>query len=507
MTPDALFWLTFGPALAAAVFALVADGFGKRTSSYGTLAAAALLGAGGLVGLIGGQFNPIATAADVFKVGQGYSTVAGLVVLLSAAALVGSVGTRFGEGGQGAALVSLAALGSGLAASSSDLLVTLLCLETSAVCGYALVAIGRGRGARESALKYFIQGAVTSGLFVMGVSALAAGASGDLSYEMLAPLAASLPTPLPVLAAAFLVILGLSFKVGSAPFHSWTADAYQHAPASGAAVLAGPVKLAAMTALGGFVLAFARPGESAFAADSFVSDVAIVLVVLAVLSVLVGSITALAQTSLRRMLGYAGVAQAGYALMAIAAFNPSAAVIHLSMYAVASVAVFVAADAFTAARPGWDGSIRGLAGLGRRDPVLGGAVTLALASLAGLPPVAGFWGKLQAFMAPLTAAVSMEQQGIGWAVWMYGVLVLAGVVGSVVSLAYYGSVIRQLFFVSAEVAEGAQRVVDDADTERPASVTAARGTVIVCSLILLAAGIAPLFTGLSNALAGFLLTR
>lgn len=505
MTPNALFWLSVGPALAAVLAALAADGF-ARERTMTTYAVAALLGAGGLVGVVGGWSFGAQTVHGVFTVGTGHSPAGGIVLLLTAAAVAGSSGTRFARAGQGTTLVALAALGSTLAILSGELLVTLLALEVAAVSSYALVALGRDSASRESALKYFVQGAIASGLFVMGIAALAGGSGGDLSYGAIVSLGRVTGGSLPVVAAVLLVVAALAFKASAAPLHTWAPDAYQHAPASAAAVLAGPAKLAAVGVVAMLSFRLIVGGEGLFARQSVAAGVMLLTGVLALLSVAVGTLSALGQTSYRRMLGYAGVAQAGYALMAISAASPSVALVHMSMYAAATVIVFLAAIVFSTHRPQWDGSIAGLGGLGRRHPVLVAAVLVALASLAGLPPFAGFWGKLLAFGAPVRTALATSQSGPSWAVWGYILLVLAGVVGSVVSVAYYGAVVRELFFgeeAVGERVEGDLTASDEPSAEdgRPATVVA-----VVLALLLLAVGIAPLVMGVTGAMGGLVLT-
>lgn len=440
MAPTALFWLTFGPALAAVVAALVIDAFGETGRVDAAVSSAALLGAGGLVALVGGSREAAVAVYGSFRVGAGYSLVAGAVLVLAAVVTTASLSVPFGRSGRGNALVALAALGSALATSSGDLLATLLALETVAVSGYALVGVRGTRRAREAAFKYFLQGAVASALMVVGLVALASAASGSLMYTDAAALGEALGTRLPVLAAVVLVIIALSFKASAAPMHSWAPDAYEHAPALASGLLAGPVKLGAVAVLSVYLASLVQPGRSPLASGTISGTVAPFLAALAVLSVLVGSLTALRQASYRRMLGYAGVAQAGYGLIALSVFEASAATLHLLMYAIGSVGAFTAAALFESLHPHWDGSVRGLAGLGRRHPVVGAALTVVLASLAGLPPFGGFWGKLRAFSAPIGTGFAEP----AWR-WPTILLIAAGVIGSIVSLAYYGAVVRELF--------------------------------------------------------------
>jgi NADH-quinone oxidoreductase subunit N len=505
VTPVALFLLTVAPALAAVLAALAADAFASPDRSSGAAAAAALLAAAGLVSFVGGWLVSPAVVLDAFSVGAGRSTVAGLVLLLAACVLFGSVGTGFGRGGSGAALVSLGALGSALAVLSSDLVIMLLALETAAVSAYALVASARTRRSAEAAFKYFVQAAVATGLLVFGTVVLISIAAGASGHATLSAVLSSVRGGPSVLAAVLLVVVALAFKLAAAPFHSWAPDAYEAAPPHAAAFLAGPAKLAAGTTLAAFLVSVVPQGVSLFRPDSVIGDVVVILAVLAILSMVVGSLQALAQPGYLRMLGYAGVAQAGYALVAMAALNPTAAGVHLSLYAVGSTGVLLASAAFLRIDPHWDGSVAGLAGLGRRAPLLGVAVTVCMASLAGIPPFGGFWGKFQAFGAALSAAGATWGRSPGWAGPIYVALVVFGVVGSVVSVGYYGKVFRALHF--DPVPEDVQAAPNSPGSPSPdARWAGAPATlVVVLALVLLIAGVLPLASGFAVLMKGFLL--
>ena len=236
--------------------------------------------------------------------------------------------------------------------------------------------------------------------------------------------------------------------MGAVPFHSWAPDAYETAPVESAAFLAAGPKLAAIGAMSVFVTVVASGPEA--------TPILVVVAGIAVLSVLVGSVAALRQHDYRRMLAYAGIAQAGYALIAVALPMAPLAVFFGATYALAATGTFLAAAAFQRLRPHWDGSVAGLAGLGRRAPVLGGAVAVLLISLAGLPPLLGFWAKLVVFATGLSYAVaSLAAQPVHS--WSVSIAVIAGILGSIVSLGYYGAVLRSLFFDAPLADEGLAR--------------------------------------------------
>lgn len=501
MTPNALFWLTFGPYLAAAIVSLTADAVFRRESSAGTISAALLLGAGGVVGLVGGWMSSSGILHGVLVVGGAHSTVSGLIGILAAASLLSVSGAQRVRLAQGAPLVALASFGAGLSASTNDLVMLLIALEIVAVCAYALVVLSRDKRSAEAGLKYYIQGAIATGLFVLGLAVIVPFAGGSLTYAMAGQVVSSLAPATPGLVAVLLIVAALLLKAGAAPFHWWAPDVYETAPPFASAFLAGAVKLGVITAVGTLVYV-GVPIESTItlAGDSLRGNVAVVLAVFAVMSIVIGSFGALAQSSYARMLGYAGIAQVGYALVALAAMNPTASIVLIATYAVAATVTFSAVGVFAVLRPRWDGSVSGLAGMGRAHPVLGVSVSLALVSLAGIPPLVGFWGKFQAFGAAILAALSLEGAQGGLLALMYWALIATAVLGSIVSLAYYGSVIRALFFDSES-----EVVIEVNPVDNPSDVK--RATVVIASLaaLLTLAGAMPFVFGLAVALQGFLL--
>jgi NADH-quinone oxidoreductase subunit N len=430
------------------------------------------------------------------RTGGAYSAIAG-VALFSAACALAAMKRSAGEG-VSTALVGLCVGGAIVAASGVDLVTILIGLETAAVSGYALVAIARTSRSAEAAMKYFVQGAVATGLFVLGLAALAGTFSADGVVASIAEaMGEGAHLPMTVLLGTVAVMTAVAFKAGAAPFHSWAPDAYESADPAPAAVLAGAVKLAMLATLVLFVTVIAGPAIAARPEfGGYGAVVFVVCGVLGVLSVVVGSTIALTTGSYRRMLGYAGVAQVGYALIALGSLNPSAALFFMATYALGTTAAFLGAEAFTRTHPEWDGSVAGLAGLGRRAPVTAGAVSVALLSLAGIPPLIGFWGKLQAFAAAIAASAQFWARGESTAAVWFGVLAVTGVVGSVVSLGYYGGVIRTLFFGEPESAP--------ADGP-PTGADAANVVVIALAVVLVVGGLAPVFIGITDTVRGFLL--
>jgi NADH-quinone oxidoreductase subunit N len=487
-----LLWLQFLPLLLGGLVALGADAFERRRTAI--VAAALGLATGGLIGVYAGWTRSVEIVYDVFLVGSAFSTIPGMVGLLGSLAVVGGAQSLLlrRNGGTLAALVAFAAFAGGLAACSIDFIALIIVLETAALAAYALVSAGSTRKAEEAAIKYYVQGAVATGLLVLGVAVLVGAYASSGSYvELISVLSAGdRSVPAAVFGMVF-VVAALAFKTGAAPFHPWAPDAYQHARPESAAFLAGPLKGAFLFVLVLLLATVAPVGATAARPLGLIGTQLLPVVgVLGVLSVLVGSLAALRQRSYLRMLGYAGVAQVGYAFVAASAVSTLAVAVFATTYAVAATGAFLAAVAFRTARPDWDGSIDGLAGIYRSMPVLSGAVAVLMASLAGLPPLFGFWGKFQVLVAAISVSGRFSVQGLGELSMFYGVLAAVALTGSVVSIAYYGRVIRAIF------SEGD---MPDAVAGR----SLASSIVVLIAVITLVLGLAPLFTGLAAAMTGF----
>jgi len=494
VSAQTLFAVTYVPFLAAAVLGIVLDA--ARGTRITLPVVAGLLLSGGVAAMVGGWSFAPAAVYGTFAVGRVFSVVPGAMGVLAALTVAGGIhGHASATQRQNAVLIALSVIGAGLAASTTDLTALLLALETSAVCAYALVASGRTARAGEASMKYFVQGAVATGLAVAGVAVLAGLYAPSGSYSQLASALGDPSGVRAVLLGCVLLVAALAFKSGAAPFHSWAPDAYETAPPAAAAFMAGAAKVSAVAALAWFVTQLAPIGSTAARPLGTLGTTLLPTVAgIAVLSVVVGSLVALKQRSYTRMLAYAGIAQVGYALIAIAALNPPAAIIAVVTYAVAATGSFLSAEAFRRADPTWDGTIEGLEGLGVRHPVLGAAVTLIMMSLAGIPPLLGFWGKFQAFGAAISMGLALDKSGYAQLGTAYVVLAVVGIAGSVVSLAYYGSVLRALFFIPVDPQAGDRNEIGFA------------GSIVVgIAVTLLLIGLLPLVIGIPTTVWGFLL--
>jgi NADH-quinone oxidoreductase subunit N len=349
---------------------------------------------------------------------------------------------------------------------AADLVSVFIGLETMSLGVYVLVgSFRRSRRSQEAAMKYFLNGAFATALFIYGI-ALVYGATGstrllDLGVPEL------VGTPLGR-AGAVLLLAGFAFKIAAVPFHMWVPDAYEGAPPPITAFLAAAVKTAAFAALLRVVSAFG--GVLAFRSTGWVS----VLSVLAALTMILGNVAAIRQENIKRMLAYSSVAHAGYLLVGICAVGlgeGDAAVPALLFYLFAYTFGTVGAFGIIA----WLGRrgderllIDDWAGLAARHPGAAFAMTGFLLSLGGIPPLGGFLGKFYVFRA----AMQVWDSQLLW-------LVVVGVLSSVVSVYYYLRVVMAMYFreVSREPA--------------PLKSAALAVTVLVCAMFVLEMGVFP----------------
>ena len=342
------------------------------------------------------------------------------------------------------ALLMGSVLGMVILAQATSMLTFFVGLELLSIPLYALCGTNlRRRESLESGLKYLIVGSVGSATLLYGL-ALIYGASGATGFQAIADglqagdgmLSDSL-----TLVGVGLVTVGLAFKVSIAPFHQWTPDVYEGAPTPVTSFMAVATKAAAFAV-------FIRFFEVALGPLTDQWDV--MLAALAALSIVVGNVGALAQTSLKRMLGYSGIAQAGYMLAGIVTAT-QAGVDALVFYLAAYLAMNVAAFAVVVIRErqsGFSDDISSLRGLGREKPLVAWPLTIAMLALAGLPPTVGFIGKLYL----MEALVDDD--------WTWLAVMIA--IGTMISLGYYLRVVATLWMSPAEDSESAESAIDTA---------------------------------------------
>ena len=356
----------------------------------------------------------------------------------------------------------LAISGAMLVGSAGDLVLVFLGIELISIPTYVLLYLGRQDAASpEAAVKYFFLSILSSALTLYGFSFLyGVGRSTDLSAIQSALTAeAANPTGLRMLAAVAMVLVfaGMGFKVAAAPFHFYAPDVYQGTTHGNAAVLAVLPKIAGFVALVR-ITAVAMPGLEMFGWR--------IALVLAVLTMTVGNVIALWQDNIRRLLAYSSIAHAGYMLigLAVAFASPGsigdaarvdgigALVFYLAVYALATAGTFAALAYLGGEGKQIDG-VEELNGLGRTHPMIAFSIAVFMFSLAGLPPLAGFWGKLSLFLTSIN--VGRGPGGLSpLGVWFVG-LAVAGALNAAIAAAYYLRVVSAMYFrPSLAVARG-----------------------------------------------------
>ena len=342
------------------------------------------------------------------------------------------------------ALAMFAVAGMMLMASATDLMVMFIALETFSLALYVMVGFRRrSLASQESAMKYFLLGAFSSAFFLLGI-ALAYGAAGTTKFYSTAAGDPSLfthvnSTPpdsigLLVVAAGFLIV-GLGFKVAAVPFHMWTPDAYQGAPAPVTGFMAAASKLAGFAAL-------VRVLDATL--FGLRTDWRPLVIAIAVATMIVGSVVAVVQEDVKRMLAYSSIAHAGFVLTAIVATSDrgiSGALFYLATYGLTVLGGFAVVSA-AAGRDERRVRLTDLRGLFFDRPVLAGALTLFLLSLAGVPLTSGFIGKLVVFGAAIEA-------GYTW-------LVVIGVLASAIAAFFYLRVMVVMYMQESETPEAAR---------------------------------------------------
>ncbi len=397
----------------------------------------ALLAAVGLAAALGLTFAQAGREVYAFSgmvVLDGFSTFLSALFLASG---LGAIAIAYGylkrmglERGEYYILILFSLSGMLLMAQAVDLIVVFLALELLSIPLYVLAAFARPHAESEEAgIKYFLLGAFATGFVVYGI-ALVFGATGATALSGIAvAVATGTFTKYLLLIGAALILVGFSFKVAAVPFHMWTPDVYQGAPTSVTGFMAVGAKAAGFAAL---LRIFVT------ALPSLDADLVPVLWGLAALTMVVGNVVAISQTNIKRLLAYSSIAHAGYILMAFVSFgNPkvapdavASALFYLVTYAITSFGAWAVVIALE--KPEGKGlEISDFAGLGRKRPLLGAAMTVFMLSLTGMPPTLGLIGKFYLFRT------AIEGGYIG--------LAIIGVLTSLVSAYYYLRVVVTVY--------------------------------------------------------------
>jgi NADH-quinone oxidoreductase subunit N len=444
ITPPEISWLAIAPdlalALGAAVVLLVDVQWKPRARVLAWVTGAIVAVAVGLTVAqwAGADAEATTTFSGLISM-DGFAVFARLV-LMAATALGLAAGWRFvaGLGRRGAeaiALVLLATAGFSLMVASNNLVMMFLGLEVGSISLYVLAGLARERReSEEAAIKYFLLGSFASAIFIYGVALVYAG-TGQFEItgirELLSGFVVSSPAVIYI--GVGLLVAGLGFKVSAAPFHAWAPDVYQGAPAGLVGYMAAVAKVAGFAAIARILL------TGLF--DLSVSWLPVVAGI-SVVSMLLGSVLALVQGDVRRLLAYSGVAHAGFIMTGVVGGATDAVLFYLAIYAIQLIGAF-AVVAVVGGPDGAGSSIDDYRGLGRRSPLLAGAFTVILLGMGGLPITSGFVAKFGVFAS-------------AWA-GDYQWLVIVAVVASVVAFAFYIRVIVVMYMDEAEE-DGALRI-------------------------------------------------
>ncbi|MBC2884947.1 NADH-quinone oxidoreductase subunit NuoN [Ochrobactrum sp. CM-21-5] len=397
----------------------------RATTLVNGLSVAVLIGALALVLLFPANGNAFGDAL----VNDGFSRFMKTLTLIgSIVTLVMSVGFAKAEKFdkfEFPVLIVLSTLGMLLMVSASNMLSLYLGLELQSLALYVLAAFNRDSvRSTEAGLKYFVLGSLSSGMLLYGIT-LVYGYTGHIGFAEIARVVAGGERELGLVFGLVFILAGLAFKISAVPFHMWTPDVYEGSPTPVTAYFAAAPKMAAMALI-------IRVVAEAFAPVT--QDWQQVIIFVAIASMVLGAFAAIGQRNIKRLMAYSSISHMGYALVGLAAgtaVGVKGVVIYMAIY----LAMTLGAFAFILAMRTKDGNVENIddmAGLSRTNPVLATIMTIFLFSLAGIPPLAGFFGKWYTFAAAVQAGLYP--------------LAIIGIVASVVGAFYYLRMIKLMWF-------------------------------------------------------------
>ena len=423
--PEILLSLYAMVALIGAVYA----GKDKLTGALTWVTVAVFVATAVWIGLAGGG---TALAFDGMFIDVAFSRFAKVTILLSAAAILAMsqdyMARRNLDRFEYPVLITLAVVGMMVMVSAGDLMTLYMGLELQSLSLYVVAALRRDSvRSTEAGLKYFVLGALSSGLLLYGAS-LVYGFAGTTQFAGIIE-AAQGETSLGLLFGLSFIAAGLAFKVSAAPFHMWTPDVYEGSPTPVTAFFATAPKMAAMGL-------FARVAHDAF--GGVVGDWQQILAFLAVASMFLGAVAAIGQTNIKRLMAYSSIAHMGYALMGLAAGTAQGVeslLVYMAIYVTMNIGTF--AFILSMERDGQPVvEIAALNQYSRRAPLKALAMLVLLFSLAGVPPLVGFFAKYSVLLAAVDA-------GLAW-------LAVLGVIASVIGAFYYLRIVYLMYFGAEE---------------------------------------------------------
>ncbi|OHD09073.1 NADH-quinone oxidoreductase subunit NuoN [Sphingopyxis sp. RIFCSPHIGHO2_12_FULL_65_19] len=357
------------------------------------------------------------------------------------------IAPRFFGGGMRAeypVLILFAALGMGIMASSRDLMTLYVGLELNSLAAYVLASFMRtDERSTEAGLKYFVLGALASGMLLYGISLLY-GFTGTTDFAGIAKVMGG-EINIGLIFGIVFVLAGLGFKVSAVPFHMWTPDVYEGAPTPVTTFFASAPKVAAMALMTRVVIDAMGPAVGAWQQ---------IIIFLALASIILGAVGAIGQKNIKRLLAYSSINNVGFMLIGLAAGTQQGVegvLTYLLVYVVTTLGAFLVVLQLRDADGNAIESIPALAGLSQRRPGLAAAMAVFMFSLAGIPPLFGFWPKYLVFEAAVNANLVP--------------LAVAGIVASVIGAFYYIAIIKMMYFddkSDTEIPAGGGVIVEDA---------------------------------------------
>lgn len=328
-------------------------------------------------------------------------------------------------------LILFGLIGSVFLVSANDFLLFFVALETLSISLYIMTAyLHDSAESIEAGVKYLVLGALSTAVFLFGLSYVY-GATGSTNYFIIGQKIAGMPSMPPAFVFGMILILSsLGFKIASVPFQLWVPDIYQGAPTPVTAFLATASKTAGFAALARLVMTVFAPAN--LGTPGHTSMLSSLFAVLAALTIIYGNLGAIPQTNIKRLLGYSSIGHAGYMMIGLACFDASgkeALLFYLLSYVFSTAGVFLVLVAVSSTVK--SDNIKDLAGLSKRSPMLAGAMLISLMSLAGVPPMAGFFAKFYLLW-------SCVKTGYLW-------LAVIGVLNVITSLYYYLKVVKVIY--------------------------------------------------------------
>lgn len=431
MTPELSFSLTLATpelmlAIGAMAMLMVGVFSGERSTTLVNGLSVAILIAAGAWMLFFGQdglgFNGV-FVSDPFARFMKMLTLIGSIVTLVMS--VGFAKAEKFDKFEFPVLILLSTLGMLLMVSANDMITLYMGLELQSLAAYVIAAINRDSvRSTEAGLKYFVLGALSSGMLLYGIS-LVYGYTGNTGFDAIAAALAGGERQLGLVFGLVFVLAGLAFKISAVPFHMWTPDVYEGAPTPVTAFFAAAPKMAAMALI-------VRVTMGAFEPIAF--DWQQIIVFISIASMLLGAFAAIGQRNMKRLMAYSSIGHMGYALVGLAA-NSEAGVRGVALYMLIYLIMTLGTFAFILAMRRKEGNVEqidDLSGLSSTNPMMATVLTIMMFSLAGIPWLAGFWAKWYVFLAAIDSG-------------LYALAVI-GVLASVVGAYYYLRVIKIMWF-------------------------------------------------------------